>query len=138
MNFQFFYCCDFEKNRSRSPKSNQLFVISQLCIRENLVRIQSLVQKILCRKKKCLRIFSFSTAVTLKIRSRSPKSNLFFVMSQLYMHVNLVRIQPLVHKILYRQESVTPMPMGFAPKSMTPSPLVGGHKYFITSEKSVF
>ena len=27
---------------------------------------------------------SFSTAVTLKIRSRSPKSNLYFVMSQLY------------------------------------------------------
>ena len=31
-------------------------------------------------------------------------------MSQLYIHVNLVIIQPLVHKILYRQESVTPAP----------------------------
>ena len=31
-------------------------------------------------------IFSFSTAVTLKIRSRSPKSNQFFVMPQLYIH----------------------------------------------------
>ena len=34
----------------------------------------------------------FSTTVTLKIRSRSPKSNKFFVMSQLYIHENLERI----------------------------------------------
>ena len=51
-------------------------------------------------------IFSFSTAVTLKIRSSSPNSKQYFVMSQLYIHVNLVRIQPLVQKILCRQESV--------------------------------
>ena len=38
-------------------------------------------------------IFSFSTTVILKIRSRSPKSNQFFVMSQLHSHKNLVRIQ---------------------------------------------
>ena len=30
----------------------------------------------------------------------SPKSNQFFVMFQLYIHKNLVRTQPLVHKIL--------------------------------------
>ena len=47
----------------------------------------------------------FSTGVTLKIRSKSRKANQFFVMSQLYMHENLVRIQALVHKKLYRQES---------------------------------
>ena len=35
-------------------------------------------------------IFSYSTAVTLKIRSRSPKSNQFFVMSKLCIHENLV------------------------------------------------
>ena len=46
----------------------------------------------------------FYTAVTLKIRSRSPKPNRFFVMSQLHTHANLVRIQPLVHKILCSQE----------------------------------
>ena len=34
--------------------------------------------------------FHFSPAVTLKIRSRSPKANQFFVMSQFYMHENLV------------------------------------------------
>ena len=42
---------------------------------------------------------SFSTAVTLKIRSRSPKYNHFFGMSQLYIHANLVRIQTLVQDI---------------------------------------
>ena len=74
-------------------------------------------------------IFSFSTAGTLKIRSRSPKSNQFFVMFQLYSHENLLRIQPLVHKILCRQDSVTPTPkptptpLGSASKSVCPLPL---------------
>ena len=48
LNFQFFYCCDLEI-RSRSP--NQFFVISRLYIHENLVRIQSLVHKTLCREE---------------------------------------------------------------------------------------
>ena len=57
-------------------------------------------------------IFSFSTGEILKFRLRSPNSNQFFVMFQSYTHENLVRIQPLVHKILCRQERVmtTPMP----------------------------
>ena len=38
--------------------------------------------------------------MALKIKSRSPKPNQFFVMSQLYINENLVRIQPLVQKIL--------------------------------------
>ena len=46
----------------------------------------------------------FSIAVTLKVRSRSPKFYQFFVMSQLYIHANLVRIQPIVHKILYTRK----------------------------------
>ena len=50
-------------------------------------------------------IYSFSTTVTLNIRSGSPTSNQFFVVSRLYIHENLVRIQQLVHKILCRQES---------------------------------
>ena len=43
-------------------------------------------------------------------------------MSQLYILENLVRIQPLVHKILFRQESVmlVPTPMGPAPKTISP------------------
>ena len=41
-----------------------------------------------------------ATDMTLKIMSRSPKFNQFFVICQLYIHGNLVRIQPLVQKIL--------------------------------------
>ena len=48
-------------------------------------------------------------------------------MSQLYIHDNLVRIKQLVHKILCRQESVTPMPTptptGSASNSTCPPPL---------------
>ena len=40
--------------------------------------------------RKCHRGFSFSTAVTLKIKSRSPKCNQFFDMARLYIHANLV------------------------------------------------
>ena len=87
------------KIRSRSPKSNQFFdqrkQMSPNC-----------------------EFLSFSTAETLKIRSRSPKSTQFFVMSQLYIHENLVRIQPSVHKILCRQESVSPTSTVSAPKSI--------------------
>ena len=65
-------------------------------------------------------------AVTLKIRLRSPKSNHFFAMSQLYSYGNLVRIQPLVPKILCRQETFmqmpTPMPTGSAPKTICSPP----------------
>ena len=69
--------------------------------------------------------FSYSTAVALKIRSRPPKSDQFFI------HENLVKIQPLVHKILCRQESVTPVltpmprPTGSEPKLICPLPLCG-------------
>ena len=52
--------------------------------------------------------FHFSTVVTLKIISRSTQSNQFFVMSQLYIHENLERIQPLVHKILCRWIKIIP------------------------------
>ena len=80
--------------------------------------------KDIVQTSKCPRIFSFSTAVTLKIRPRSPKYNQLFIMSQLYIHANLVGIQLLVHKILCRQESVTPMlmPTGSAPKKSSICP----------------
>ena len=64
-----------------------------------------------------------SAAVTLKIRSRSPKSNLIY---KLYIHENLVRFQALVHKILCRQESVPPTPTGSPPKPICPPPLRWG------------
>ena len=46
-----------------------------------------------------LKFGSLSPAVTLKIRSRSPKPNQLFIMSQCYIHANLVKIHPPVHEI---------------------------------------
>ena len=42
-------------------------------------------------------------AVTLKIRSRSPKSNKLLILSDLYKLANLVTFQPMVHEITCRQ-----------------------------------
>ena len=39
-------------------------------------------------------------AVTLKIRSRSPKSNKLLILSDLYRLANLVTFHPMVHEIL--------------------------------------
>ena len=77
---------EYRPFKSRSPKLIWFFVMSQLHIHEYLVRVQSLVHKILCRQDCNAKIFSFSTTVTLKIRSKLPKYIQFFVMSQLYIH----------------------------------------------------
>ena len=42
-------------------------------------------------------------AVTLKIRSRSPKSNKLLILSDLYRLANLVTFHPVVHEKTYRQ-----------------------------------
>ena len=42
-------------------------------------------------------------AVTLKIMSRSPKSNKLLILSDLYRHANLVTFHPMVHEITCRQ-----------------------------------
>ena len=42
-------------------------------------------------------------AVTLKIRSRSPKSNKLLILSDLYRLANLVTFYPMVHEITCRQ-----------------------------------
>ena len=42
-------------------------------------------------------------AVTLKIRSRSPKSNTLLILSDLYRLANLVTFHPMVHEITCRQ-----------------------------------
>ena len=72
--------------------------------------------------------FWFSTAVTLKIRSRSPKSNQLFVISQLYIHKNLVRIHQLVNNILCRQESVNANRNGICTKKQYILLPLGGGK----------
>ena len=78
-------------------------------------------------------VFTFSTAETLKNYVK------VFIMPQLYIHENLVRIKPLVHKILCTQESAKPTPTPkqhhanpdvnglFTKNKMFPSPKVGGH-----------
>ena len=81
------------KNRSRSPKLNQLFIMSQCCIHANLVEICQSVNEIWCTQAHfCLNLAVLSPAVTLKIRSRSLKLNQLFIMSQCYVCANLVKI----------------------------------------------
>ena len=122
------------KNRSRSPKSNQLFIMSQCYIHGNLVEICQPVHGTWCSQALLgLKFGSLSPAVTLEIMSRSPKPNQLFTMSQCYIHANLVKIHPPVHEILCKQESVTTMltptltPRQQDPhqKQNSPSPSVG-------------
>ena len=124
------------KYRSRSPKSNQLFIMSQCYIHANLVEICQPVHDMVHTSTFGLKFGSLSPAVTLKIRSRSPKPNQLFNMSQCYIHANLVKIHPPVHEISCKQESVTPTPTptltltptpkGSAPKTICPPPLRWG------------
>ena len=82
------------KIRPRSPK-NQLFPFSKQWIYASLVKIRQLVQKIMHRNH----IFGHvSAALTLKIRSRSPKFNQLFPSSQQCINASLVKIHPLVQK----------------------------------------
>ena len=88
-----------------------------------------------------LKFGSLSPAVTLKIRSRSPKPKQLIITSQCYIPANLVKIHPPVHEISCKQESVTltltltptptltltPTPTGSAPKQYVPLPFGGGH-----------
>ena len=88
------------KIRSRSPKPIQLFIMSKCYIHANLVKIHQLIHEILC----CTHTFwlkfgSLSPTKTLKNRSRSPKPNLLFIMSQCYIHANLVEICQPVYEI---------------------------------------
>ena len=85
------------KIRSSSPKSNNLLVLCDLHRLANLVTFQPMVHEITCRQT----LFGFgglSLAVTLKIRSRSPKPIQLFIMSKCYIHANLVKICQLVHE----------------------------------------
>ena len=119
------------KNRSRSPKLNQLFIMSQCYIHANLVEICQLVHEIWRTQAFLnLKFGSLSPTVTLKIWSSSPKPNQLFIMSQCYIHANLIKIHPPVHELSCKQESVmlTPAltPTGSAPKTICPPPLRWG------------
>ena len=92
------------KIRSSSSKPKQLFIVSQQNRHVNLVLFQPMVHEITCRQARCsLNICSLSPAVILKIRSRSPKLNQLFIVSQCYSHANLVIFQPMLHEITCRQ-----------------------------------
>ena len=117
------------KNRSCSPKPNQLFTMSQCYIHANLVEICQPVHEKWCTQALFgLNLAVLSPTVTLKIRSRSPKPNQLFIMSQCYIHANLVKIHTPVHEISCKQESVTPTPTltpnanmwGSTPKTICP------------------
>ena len=80
-----------------------------------------------------------ANVVTLIIRSRPPKSNQFFFMSQSHIHKKLVRIHPLLHKILCRQAKCDADADANANRNHTkinmshPSPcLVRGHNCLFT------
>ena len=68
---------------------------------------------------------NLSPPVTLKMRSRSPKSNQHFSPSQ-----SLAKICPFNKEIECRQEATTATPTGSALKAICPPPrMVGGHNY---------
>ena len=48
-----------------------------------------------------LKFDGLSLAVTLKIRSKSPKPIQLFIESKCYIHANLIKIRQLVHEMLY-------------------------------------
>ena len=110
------------KIRSRSPKSNHLFLPSQQCIHASLVKIHPLVQEITH-----IPYFGQSKVpVTLKIWSRSPKSNQRFLHSQQCIHANLVKIHSLVQKITHKNKNMR-MPTGSSPKTICPPPFGWGY-----------
>ena len=80
------------------PKTKAMFISSKQGVNKT--------SKNVFRENTCPPTIISSFSMTLKLRSRSPTSNKFLVMSQLYIHENLVRIRPLVCKILCRQEIV--------------------------------
>ena len=92
------------KIRSRSPKSNKLLILSDLYRLANLVTFHPMVHEITCRQTLFwLNFGGLCLAVTLKIRSRSPKPIQLFIMSKCYIHANLVKIRQLVHETLCTQ-----------------------------------
>ena len=95
------------KIRSRSPKSNQFFPPSLGCICASLVKFQTLVKEIMCRHTfYCINkadFLSIYSVVTLKISSRSPKSNHFSSLSLWCICASLVQFQPLVKEIVCTQ-----------------------------------
>ena len=84
--------------KSRSPKSYQLCILPQWYNTLSLARIQCSIQE-MYKKHSLVKIWHFKVPVTLKIRSRSPKSSQSLPSSQQCMYASLVKIHQLVQKI---------------------------------------
>ena len=96
--------------RSSSPKSNHFFAPSLWCIFASSVKFQPQVKEILCtqtfyfnNKDPLGSSLSIYNVVTLKIRSRSPKSKHFFPLSWWCIYASFVKFQPLVKEIVSTQ-----------------------------------
>ena len=104
---------------------NQM-VASHLLINHTIYQtvLSQITSNSVFRENRCPKTmnFQFFYCCDLENYVKVIKSYQFFVMSQFYIPENLLRIQPLVHKILYRQERVTPISMKFTPKSICPPP----------------
>ena len=135
--WQFKFRTDLEKYRSRSPKSNTaLHHVPMLYPCKSGWNLPTSSWDMVHTSTFGLKFGSLSPAVTLKIRSRSPKPNQLFIMSQCYIRANLFKFHPPVHEISCKQESVTPTPTltptltptptGSASKTMCPPPLRWG------------
>ena len=90
------------KIRSMSPKSNKLLILSDLYRHANLVTFHPMVHEMQTNTS-WLKFCGLSLAVTLKIRSRSPKPIQLSIMSKCYIHANLIKIRQLVHAIFGTQ-----------------------------------
>ena len=123
---QFKSCSDLEKN----GQGHQNLISSSSC--PNVITIQIWLnlptssRDMVHTSSFWLKFGSLSPAVTLKIRSKSPKPNQLFIISQCYIHANLVKIHPPVHEISRIQESVMLTPTGSATKTICPPPLWWG------------
>ena len=98
------------KIRSRSQKSNHFFATSLWCICASSVKFQPLVEEILCtqtfyfiNKAPLGSFLSIYNVVTLKIRSRSQKSNHVFHPYWWCICASLVKFHPLVKEIMCTQ-----------------------------------
>ena len=110
LTFLSIYSVETLKIRSRSPKSNHFFAPSLWCICASSVKFQPLVKEILCtqtfyiiNKDPLGSFLSIYNVVTLKIRSRSSKSNHFFPPSWWCICASLVKFQPLIKEIVSTQ-----------------------------------
>ena len=86
-----------------------------------------------------LKFGSLSPAVTLKIRSRSPKPNQLFITSQCYIQANLVKIHTPVHIVQTRKchtDANTNADRIHTKKQSVPLPFGGGHNPAVCKYKT--